>query len=92
MILAQKHQTLAKEAEEEKKKWVKNLELINETPDVPQDDEGKECIICGELNKDAVFLPCSHNCTCHECAVLHFNGANCPMCRQKIKQIIRIYS
>lgn len=87
-----KQEQLIKDTEKEKQKWETTNKLFENTPNLSIDEEGKECIVCGELVKDAVFLNCGHNCTCYECAQYHFQGADCPMCRQKIVQIVKIFS
>ncbi|CAH1250397.1 TSG101 [Branchiostoma lanceolatum] len=50
------------------------------------------CLICMDKKVDSVVYDCGHMCMCFECgqAVLDAQ-ANCPMCRSKIKDIIRTY-
>lgn len=52
-----------------------------------------ECAICLEKEPDSALYPCGHMCMCYECAVSVKNqrSALCPMCRQPIVDILRIY-
>ena len=54
----------------------------------PKNLEFNSCAICYEADKDTVFLPCKHNVTCLKCSK---NVKNCPICRVKIKETIKIY-
>ena len=51
-------------------------------------DNVLNCSICYTNEKNVVFLPCKHNVTCSECSK---NIKNCPICRKKIIEIIKIY-
>ena len=46
------------------------------------------CIICIENDRDALYMPCKHNTACLKCSK---NLKDCPICRTKILDIIRIY-
>ena len=37
----------------------------------------KECMLCGNCEKDALFFPCRHNLTCMNCAE---SLTVCPVC------------
>jgi len=54
-----------------------------------------ECSVCLERPIDCVLYTCGHMCMCHECAVgVHhagLEGGSCPICRQTIKDVIKIY-
>jgi len=54
-----------------------------------------ECSVCLEQPIDCVLYMCGHMCMCHECAVGVYNagpqGGSCPICRQTIKDVIKIY-
>jgi len=54
-----------------------------------------ECSVCLERPIDCVLYTCGHMCMCHECAVGVCNagpqGGSCPICRQTIKDVIKIY-
>jgi protein neuralized len=52
-----------------------------------------ECAICMECEPDCALYPCGHMCMCHSCAmnVQKQRSALCPICRQPIVDILRIY-
>jgi len=52
-----------------------------------------ECSVCMESEPNAALYPCGHMCMCYECAisVQKLRGALCPICRQPIIDILRIY-
>lgn len=54
----------------------------------PKYDGSVNCAICYENDRDAVFIPCKHNVTCLKCAK---GVKNCPVCRLKITDTIKIY-
>ncbi|XP_073414418.1 E3 ubiquitin-protein ligase LRSAM1 isoform X2 [Dendrobates tinctorius] len=47
-----------------------------------------ECVVCMELEAQAIFLPCGHVCCCANCGDAL---QTCPLCRGDISQRIRIY-
>ena len=63
------------------------------TIDPVADNEANECTVCYERAVNAVLYTCGHMCMCYECAIVVKNnkGALCPICRQHIKDIIKIY-
>jgi len=51
-------------------------------------EEEQACIVCSELEKTMLFLPCRHLCTCEACASqLH----QCPICRAEIDSKVHAY-
>lgn len=49
-----------------------------------------ECMICEKDVNDCIFFPCMHLCCCHEC--YNIKKLNeCPICKKKITNVIRIY-
>ena len=50
--------------------------------------EGNECIVCLSCEKDLLFLPCRHCCTCSACGLM-FN--NCILCRTPIAFMMKIF-
>ena len=50
--------------------------------------EEKDCAICYENEKNAIFLPCKHNTTCMKCAT---KLKICPICREKIENYIQFF-
>lgn len=57
------------------------------------DNASNECSVCFEKAVDCVLYTCGHMCLCYECAIdiKDNQGALCPICRQAIKDIIKIY-
>lgn len=55
--------------------------------------DNAECAICLEKEPDSALYPCGHMCMCYECAVSvqKQRSALCPMCRQPIVDILKIY-
>ncbi|XP_052228913.1 protein neuralized-like isoform X2 [Dreissena polymorpha] len=57
------------------------------------DNENNECNVCYERPVNAVLYTCGHMCMCFECAQAVRKERNplCPICRQEIKDVIKIY-
>ncbi|CAI5731689.1 unnamed protein product [Peronospora destructor] len=51
-----------------------------------------ECVICFDGPQEAVCVPCGHNAVCMNCAqeLLDTTGL-CPVCRQQVREAIRLY-
>ena len=51
------------------------------------------CVICYQNPKNTVFYKCGHKCVCSECAdqFKKFYEDKCPICRQKVLDVIRQY-
>lgn len=47
-----------------------------------------ECVICLVRDREVVFFPCGHVCTCSTCSKL---VQECPLCRRKIQERLRVY-
>ena len=64
-------------------------ELLRE---VEREREDKLCVICTDMEKCIMMLPCRHLCICERCmALLKNHGNSCPMCRKPVKQMIKAY-
>jgi len=53
-----------------------------------------ECKICYEATVDCVLYMCGHMCLCYQCALQQWKGRGggiCPMCREVIQDVIKIY-
>ncbi|KAH9376569.1 hypothetical protein HPB48_008752 [Haemaphysalis longicornis] len=52
-----------------------------------------DCRICFEKSIESVLCNCGHSLTCHECGLKLLNSRNpqCPVCRQRILNVIRVY-
>lgn len=61
--------------------------------DPVSDNDTNECHVCYERPVNAVLYTCGHMCMCFECAqaVKQLKTALCPICRQEIKDVIKIY-
>ncbi|XP_057380032.1 mitochondrial E3 ubiquitin protein ligase 1-like [Daphnia carinata] len=63
-----------------------------ENDDLPEE---QRCVICLVRNREVIVLPCGHFCLCADCMVgirrENILQRNCPMCRQRIKQIKRAF-
>lgn len=46
------------------------------------------CMVCGKSQRAAAFIPCGHYLACVPCA---HGMESCPMCREKIAALVRIY-
>jgi len=57
------------------------------------DAPSNECVVCLELPPDSVLYTCGHMCMCYACArdVVQNRGALCPICRQSIRDVIKIF-
>lgn len=75
-----------KKAKEEEKKEESQDESLEE--EVTRLRESKQCKICMENDVSAVFLYCGHVISCLSCAE---KVTDCPLCRQPIYSIMRIY-
>jgi len=49
-------------------------------------EEDQQCIVCSELAKTVLFLPCRHLCTCESCSS---QLSLCPICRAVISEKVR---
>uniref|UniRef100_A0A0D3FEI9 RING-type E3 ubiquitin transferase n=2 Tax=Oryza TaxID=4527 RepID=A0A0D3FEI9_9ORYZ len=79
-------------------------EVFRQTTDEVTDDQssdeeagemgdGQLCVICLRKRRKAAFIPCGHLVCCCKCALIverQFDPL-CPMCRQDIRYMIRIY-
>lgn len=56
-------------------------------------DDQQLCTICLDAPKDCFFDPCGHRCTCYSCGrrIQGGNTATCPICRQPIKAVRKIF-
>jgi len=56
-----------------------------------EDGDSKECVVCLEGVKSHVVVPCGHLCLCDTCSQ-KFQKGNCPLCRQAVTMILKVYS
>jgi len=51
-----------------------------------------ECVICCDAPSCMALVPCGHRCLCEACSdVFLRSGQDCPMCRSRPEQLIRVY-
>jgi len=57
------------------------------------DAASNECVVCLERAPDSVLYTCGHMCMCYVCAcnVLQSHDPLCPICRQSILDVIKIF-
>jgi len=65
-------------AEEERCAGDKDVDAVGDT---------SRCVICLNMERAIVLLPCRHLATCHRCTVLLRRMGKCPVCRQTIDDI-----
>ncbi|PUZ42577.1 hypothetical protein GQ55_9G593600 [Panicum hallii var. hallii] len=55
--------------------------------------DGQLCVVCLRRRRKAAFIPCGHLVCCCNCALRMEREAEplCPMCRQDIRYMMRIY-
>ena len=58
-----------------------------------EDNSSNECAVCLERPPDCVVYTCGHMCMCYGCAhdIRESADASCPICRQPIVDIIKIF-
>lgn len=54
----------------------------------PMDKQGIECIVCLAAQREIVFLPCKHFCSCTMCGL---SVDNCVYCRTPIESVMKIF-
>ena len=56
-------------------------------------EDNQLCVICSTNKIDTVFYPCGHKSACYECSLIIKKNykMECPMCRQPIKDLIRVF-
>ena len=68
-------------------------------PAAPAVEEEVLCVVCMDAPKQHIILPCGHQCVCETCAKefkpktvkKRKTRKDCPVCRAKIDQTIRVF-
>ncbi|KHN43831.1 Mitochondrial ubiquitin ligase activator of nfkb 1 [Glycine soja] len=65
-------------------------QMDDEIEDAP---DGQLCVICLMRRRRSVFIPCGHLVCCQGCAISVERevAPKCPVCRQEIRDSVRIY-
>lgn len=55
-------------------------------------EECQTCVICKDRKKNVLIIPCNHVCLCLSCYdELRQNQNTCPICREIIQEMKRVY-
>eukprot|EP01084_Bolivina_argentea_P008352 15655_1 len=58
-----------------------------------EEDDSKLCIVCMDNERDHVLIPCGHIAVCKDCKDnYNQDGAECPICREKVKMVVKTYN
>lgn len=64
---------------------------------VEHEREKQKCVVCQDEHKSVLILPCRHMCLCVNCGNKIARSKNvdrriCPLCRQRIRTIMNVYT
>lgn len=82
---------LQEEENEINKKWLMAIDKISNHLNENSDD----CCICGENKADTAIVPCGHKHFCYGCIGDYhkmYPKKGCPVCRNYIQNLMKIYS
>lgn len=51
----------------------------------------KECVVCWEVPRTHVFVPCGHMCACKSCSERMGSDKRCPICNQTSTMSIEVF-
>ena len=70
-----------------------NIEFIDKHEDKSTLEDKLMCIVCFEKPPGAAFIDCGHSNCCYTCALdVAQRQKQCPMCRQPIVKVLKLYS
>ena len=55
-------------------------------------EDDNTCIYCMDKKRSHIITPCGHQCLCADCAPMFKPGMGCPLCRDSIVSIIRVFT
>lgn len=68
-------------------------EKVGTKSEVKNEDDISSCVICWEAPVEGACVPCGHMAGCMACLdEIKIKKGDCPVCRTKITQVIRIYA
>ena len=53
-----------------------------------QDPDRESCVVCLDEDKSHALVPCGHRCVCGPCGE---RLAQCPVCRQAVTTMMRVW-
>ncbi|KAG0726126.1 E3 ubiquitin-protein ligase RNF26 [Chionoecetes opilio] len=60
--------------------------------ELEEERESRLCVVCQDEAKCVILLPCRHLCLCDACTLaITRRREGCPVCRQQIRQTIKVY-
>ena len=68
-----------------------NNDIIEDTMEIPVEEEDTECMICMDNPADTMVLPCEHCVVCKECSEQlkdTHDAKICVRCRREITDIL----
>eukprot|EP01083_Nonionella_stella_P055009 145203_1 len=68
------------------------IEDEKECDDDDDDDDSKLCIVCLDGERNHVLIPCGHICVCNQCKDEYLKDAECPLCRTKVKMVVKTFT
>ncbi|ETV95363.1 hypothetical protein H310_11252 [Aphanomyces invadans] len=54
--------------------------------------DNNECVICMDMPRAAVCVPCGHLAGCYNCLLVVQKKSGCPICRSAIAAVVRVYT
>ena len=57
-----------------------------------REEDNSLCVVCMDGPKEYIAVPCGHKALCERCSRRYVGGREaCPLCRVKVKQVIRVF-
>jgi len=53
--------------------------------------QAETCVICLERPRNHILIPCAHMCLCEDTDCIKTVGEKCPLCREKIQNILKVF-